>query len=377
MNPSPIRVMFVVPNLHVGGAERHVATLLPKMDLKMFTPWVVCLGDDGGFFSALQQKGVTSTAFNLGDKRKAIRALSKLVLHMKRNRPDVVIVRGYSAEVLGRIAARLVGVKIVIVWVHNIGDVRPRSNVRKKIDRAFDRWTTRYFGVAEAQRRYMVDELGYPERKIRIIYNGVDPASFSVHDDRSVRAELGLSETSTVVGIVAALRPEKDHATLLQAARIVVDAVPTASVLIVGDGPMRPELEKLCASLKITSNVRFAGKRDDISVILPAIDIFTLSSATVECFPISLLEAMACARPAVCTNVGGIGEMIVDGETGYLVPPRDPEHLAARLLDLLNNPTMARQMGIAGRQRLEKNFTLHASVTAAQAAIEEAFSTDL
>ena len=174
-----------------------------------------------------------------------------------------------------------------------------------------------------------------------------------------------------MVGIVAALRPEKDHATLLRAARLRSTRCPSARFLVVGDGPTRSQLEALCSELAITSNVHFAGARDDVARVLRSIDVFALSSVTVECFPIALLEAMACARPAVCTAVGGVPEMIDDGITGYLVPPKDPQQFAARLLSLLSDPQAARRMGRAGRHRVEAEFSLDRSVAAAQQAIED------
>jgi glycosyltransferase involved in cell wall biosynthesis len=255
--------------------------------------------------------------------------------------------------------------------VHNIGDPKRRSSFRTTVDRALTRWTSAYFGVAEAQRRYLADELGYPDDKIRIIHNGVDPALFDVNTDRGVLAEFGWAEGDPVVGILAELSPIKDHATFLRAARIVIDQMPRARFLVIGDGACRPQLEALCAELRIRSNVHFAGVRHDVARLLRAIDVFTLSSVTVECFSIALLEAMACARPAVCTAVGGIPEIINDGETGYLVPPKDPQQLAIRLVDLLSNPQTARRMGRAGRDRVETEFSLDRSVEAAQQAIED------
>ena len=370
MSGRPIRAQFVVPDLRVGGAERHVATLLPRMDPARFTPSVVCIGEEGDLFAALPAAGIEARALHLG-KRQAARALRELVSITRRARPDVVVVRGYNAETLGRIAARIAGVERTIMWVHNIGDAKPRGSVRTTVDRSLTRWTSGYFGVAEAQRRYLVDELGYPDDKIRIIHNGVDPAQFDVNTDRGVLAELGFADRDPVVGILAALRPEKDHATLLQAARIVINEMPRARFLVVGDGSTRPQLDALCTELQITPNVHFAGSRNDVARLLGAIDVFALSSATVECFPIALLEAMACARPAVCTAIGGIPEMINHGETGYLVPPKDPQQLAARLVSLLSDPQTARRMGRAGRDRVEAEFTLDRSVVAAQQAIED------
>jgi glycosyltransferase involved in cell wall biosynthesis len=372
MRVRPIRVLFVVPALPVGGAERHLTTMLPRMDPARFTPSVICIGEEGELFSTLGAAGIEARALRLR-KRQAVRALIELVMTMRRTRPDVVVVQGYNAETLGRIAARIAGVKHTINWVHNAGGLVQRGTVRRTVDRALTRWTSAYFGVAEAQRPYLVDELGHPDDKIRVIYNGVDLAQFRTSTDRGVLAEFGFAENDPVVGIVAVLRPEKDHVNLLRAARTVVDELTNARFLIIGDGPTRPQLEALCTELGITPNVHFAGSRDDVARLLPAIDVFALTS-TSECFPISVLEAMACARPAVCSAVGGIPEVIKDGETGYLVPPKDPLQLAAGLLKLLRDPQTARRMGSAARARVEAEFDLDCSIAAAQQAIEDVVS---
>jgi glycosyltransferase involved in cell wall biosynthesis len=366
-------VQFVVADLRFGGAQRHETTLLPRMDPARFTPSVICIGEEGGLFAALTAAGVEARALHLGGKRNAVRALRELVSITRRSRPDVVVVRSYNAEILGRIAARIAGVEHTVMWVHNTVDLTPRSWVRTTADRALTRWTSAYFGVAETQRRYLVDELGYPNDKIRIIRNGVDLALFDPNTDRGVLAEFGFAEGDPVVGIVAALFPWKDHATLLRAARIVIDEMPRVRFLVVGDGETRPQLETLCSDLRITPNVHFTGARDDVARLLCAIDIFALTS-TSEAFPISLLEAMACGRPAVCSDVGGIPEVLNHGESGYLVPPRDPHQLAARLVSLLSDSQTARRMGRAGRDRVEAEFSLDRSVAAAEQAIEDVVS---
>nr|WP_280513411.1 glycosyltransferase [Mycolicibacterium gilvum] len=371
-----IRVVFIVPDLRVGGAERHVTTLLPQMNREKFTTSVICIGEEGSLFSALPEAGVSASAMHLGHKRNAGHALIRLIASIKRLQPDIVVVRGYNAEVLGRIAARMGGTRHIIVWVHHIGDAKPRSSVRKLSDHILERWTSRYFGVANAQRNYMMNELRLPRHKIRIIHNGVDPGAFSTQDDRQVLGDLDprLGSGTPVVGMIAALRPEKDHKNAFLAARIVLEQLPSVKFLIVGDGPMRAELEEYALALGISESVHFVGTRRDIGRLLPAITVFTLSSATVECFPIALLEAMACARPAVCTDVGGVGEILRHGETGFLVPPKCPQMLAARLLDLLNSPRDARRMGLAGRRRVENCFNLSQSVLATEAEFEQLFS---
>jgi glycosyltransferase involved in cell wall biosynthesis len=368
MKERAIRVQFVVPDLQVGGAERHSTTLLSRMDQDRFRSSVVCIGEEGEFFGALPAAKVEARALHLCGKMNAVRALRELVSITRRAQPDVVVMWGYNAETLGRIAARIGGVRHTIVWVHHIGGVGPTNRIRTAIDRALIPWTSAYFGVAEAQRRYLVDELGYPEHKIRIINNGVDPALFDVNTERGVLAEFGFTDGDPVVAMVAALHPWKDHTTFLRAARIVINEMPRAKFLVIGDGATRTELMSLCSTMRITPNVHFTGSRHDVGRLLCAIDVFVLSSHS-EAFPISVLEAMACARPAVCTDVGGVREIVSHGKTGYLVPQNDPQQLAARLLTLLSNPQTAHRMGRAGRDRVEAEFSLERTIAAAEQAI--------
>lgn len=370
---GPLRVLYVVPDLRVGGAERHVTTLLPGLDRTRFTPSALCIGRPGALFGALAQHGVPARALDR-TKWQFLLALADLVREMRRIRPDVVITRGYNAEMLGRIAALLTRVPRTIVWVHHCGELAPRSRFRRLADRLLAQVTSAYYGVAHGQVPYLTGDLGYPAAKIRIIPNGTDPGAQgdpAAHRDPALAATLGIGPDDPVVGILAALRPEKDHATLLRGFRLVMDEVPAARLLIVGDGPLRPDLQRFAAELGIGDRVILAGNRADVGDLLRVMDVLTLSSTTVECAPMALLESMATARPAVCTAVGGVPDMIADGVTGYLVPPREPRALADRLVTLLRDPERARLMGKAARQRLEAEFTFDRSLREAQRAIEE------
>ncbi|MEC3955847.1 glycosyltransferase [Nocardia sp. CDC153] len=366
----PIRVLYLVPDLRVGGAERHVTTLMPHLDRGRFTPSVLCIGEEGELFGELAAAGVPARALHR-TKRQAVRALWDIARVLRRERPDVVITRGYNAEGLGRVAAWLTRVPNSVVWVHNHGDVEPRGRARELADRVLDRCTAAYFGVANAQIDYMTGELGYPREKIRIIHNGVDPALYETSDDRGAIADLGIGADEPVVAIVAALRPEKDHETFLRAARRVVDTVPEARFLIVGDGPERGRIEALTRELDIGDRVVLAGSRPDVADVLRAVQVVVLSSHSVECFPMAVLEAMAAGRPAVCTAVGGVLEMVEDGVTGYLVPPRDPNALADKLIAVLTDEPLRRRMGAAARVRVETEFSSKTSITAAERAVEE------
>ncbi|MGH3978648.1 MAG: glycosyltransferase [Pseudonocardiaceae bacterium] len=366
---GPLRVMYVVPDLVVGGAERHVTTLLPALDRARFSPSVVCIGQPGELFDTLVAGGVPARALHR-PKRQLLGTLSDLLREMRRTRPDIVITRGYNAEMLGRIAAILTRVPRTIVWVHNSGGLAPRTRVRRLADRMLNPLTSAYYGVARSQLSYLTSDLGYPTSKVRIVRNGVDTSRPVTPADPVTAVKLGIGPGDPVIGILAALRPEKDHATLLRAARLVLDELPATRILVVGDGMLRPELQRLASELGIADQVIFTGSRSDVGDLLALMDVFTLTSYS-ECLPMAVLEAMVSGRPAVCTAVGGIPELIEDGVTGHLVPPRDPQALARQLVTLLGDRERACEMGRAARTRVEAEFSFERFVRDAGTALEE------
>ena len=369
-----MRVMFIVPRLRVGGAERHVATLLTHLDGTRYEASLLSLGEGGRNFDDVAAAGIPARALRRTRRGLAL-ALVQTTRHVRHVRPDVVVVQGANAEAIGRIAAVLTGVPRTVVWVHNCGDVAPRRRIRRIADQILEPATSAYYGVAHAQWTYLTRDLKFPPDKVRIIHNGVDPAPFDTDDSRGrdgvLADEFEIPVGAPVVGIVAVLRPEKDHATFLFAARLVLQEEPRTVFLIVGHGDRRADLERLAAELGMADSVRFTGERSDIPALLKLMDIFVLSSRTVECFPMALLEAMAAGKPAVCTAVGGVPEIILDGTTGHLVPVGDPAAMADRLVALVRDPDRARAMGTAGRSRLKAEFTLRHSVDRAEAAFAE------
>lgn len=368
---GPLHVLFVVPDLNVGGAERHVATLTPALDPARAVASVVTIGDEGTLFPGLVDAGVPAVA--LHSRRNPAAALVRLVRLMQQTRPDVVVTRGYNSEALGRIAAVLTRVPRTVVWVHNNGDIEPRGRIRRAVDRLLEPVTSAYYAVAHGQRPYLTGDLDYPDDKIHVIYNGVDPDRFSVRtgdDYPELRAELGLP-AGPVIGVVAVLRPEKDHETMLRAMRLVLDEVPDAQLLLVGDGPMRARLQECARDLRIDRSVVFAGSRSDVGRLLAILDVAALSSTTVECFPMALLEAMASGVPTVATALGGVPEMIDEGVTGHVVLPRDAPALASALVAMVRDREHAAAMGRAARTRVESCFSLERSARAAESALEK------
>jgi glycosyltransferase involved in cell wall biosynthesis len=357
------RLLFVTPDLRIGGAERHIATLLPALPKALFTSTVCCIDDGGPFVDDLRKGGISCSVLHQGSSGRAHLATSfvRLVRAMRTMRPDVVMTQGFRADVLGRLAARIARVPLTVTWRHNTGHVGRVGRRDRMTERVLGRFTHRYFGVCYGQVPYLTEYLGLPAAKTRIVHNGIDPALYGYEESRErleTRRELGISAAAPVISIVAVLREEKDHGSFLQAFSDVLRELPSCRALIIGDGPRRLYLESLARDLGISQSVHFLGNRPDVPALLAATDVVALTSYTVECFPYAILEAMAMARPSVVTEIAGLPELVVEGETGHLVPPHEPAVLARQLLAVLHSPDRGRSMGAAARTRLEANFTV-------------------
>lgn len=219
--------------------------------------------------------------------------------------------------------------------------------------------------VSRAVREVLVRS-GLPPEKVALVHEGVRDRMPAAGGAEALRS-LGLPAGAPLVGNVAQLVDHKDHATLLRAAAIVLKAKPDCRFLICGDGPLRESLAGLATSLGIGEHVIFAGFRADLDALVPCFDIFCLSSH-LEGLGTSVLDAMCFSRPVVATRAGGIPDAVVDGETGRLAEPRDPEGLARALLETLGSPSIRERYGASGRARFEKEFTSAAMVQATLAA---------
>jgi glycosyltransferase involved in cell wall biosynthesis len=199
-----------------------------------------------------------------------------------------------------------------------------------------------------------------PDRPaVHVVPNGIDVEAFRIEsgDRQRIRRELGVSDHEIVVGTVAVMRPQKRLDLWLQTLRHVVDQGVAVIGLIVGDGPLRADLERHAAELSLTGRVRFPGLQSPIAPWLAAMDLFLITSEF-EGLPLALLEAMASRLPVVATAVGGIPEVIEDGRSGVLVPIPDPRWLAERARELLLDPERRREMGLEAKRRVEREFSV-------------------
>ncbi|HJS58792.1 MAG TPA: glycosyltransferase [Vicinamibacteria bacterium] len=265
---------------------------------------------------------------------------------LRRLRPDTVMLHdphALSAGVLaGRCGACRIGVRRV--------DFALRGPLSRLKYRACDVVVAVSGAIAA-----VLEREGLPAERIRVVYEGV-PARPPMPGGVEALRALGLPETAAVVGNVAALTDHKDHATLLEAGALVVRRRPEARFVILGEGERRAELETRTRALGLADRVVFAGFRDDVDRLLPAFDVFCLSSR-LEGLGTSLLDAMCFARPVVATAAGGIPEAVVDGVTGRVVPVRDARALADAIVDVLSDAERRNAMGRAGRERFLERFT--------------------
>jgi glycosyltransferase involved in cell wall biosynthesis len=355
--------MYVVDHLKVGGAQTHLVQLLSRLDRRRFQPMVCALKAHGELAQVLRSMDVPVFDGGLGPSLKSwggLGVLRRLIRLMKLQQVHVAHSYLFHPNVLTPIAARVAHVRVAIASKRSLDRYpSPMPRYACKLGNALaDRITVN----AEAVARFVAAEEGCPRDKMVLIPNGVNEAALHLSaDGRGKRCELGVPLEAPVVGVVARLAWKKGIRHLLEAAPGLVGTLPELRIIIVGDGPLRSDLEALASSLGIRQHVMFLGSRQDTLELLSTFDVFVLPS-DIEGMSNALLEAMAAGRPVVATDVGGNPEVVVDGETGFLVPPGDGERMAAAIVKLLESPDMAEEMGAAGRRRVTEQYRVEIMV---------------
>lgn len=355
---GPLRVMFVITCMPVGGAETLLVELIRRLDRTRFAPELCCLKYLGPLGEVLSDEiptfsGLLSHKYDFAVLRRLRRLLAE-------RRIDAVVTVGTGGDKMfwGRLAGWLGGVPVLCSALHSTG----LPDHVEWPNRLLAPITDVFIAVAEPHGRYLAEREGCPAARVRVIPNGVDTDRFHPRwPDRRLQSEFGLPKHCPVAGIVAALRPEKNHELFLEAAALVRRQMPEAHFLIVGDGLRRSELELRSDQLGLSSAVHFVGTRPDIPEMLALLDVFLLTSH-MEANPVSILEALASEKPVVATRVGSVPETVLEGQTGYLVPPGDAAALAARVVELLSDSERAQAMGRAGREQVLLNWSVQRMV---------------
>ena len=347
------RVLQVVLSLHPGGTERLVVELARRLHAEL--PMAVCCLDEAGAWaSELAAAGIAVTAlgrtpgFHPGLGRgvaAAADAHGATVLHAHHYSPFV-----YAA------IARLRGTHRRVIFTEHgrLSDAGP-SPKRRMANRLLRAAASRVFAVSNDVGRHLVAE-GFRADQVGVIYNGIDTGALPAPDDRNrVRAALGVSANTLVVGTVARLDPVKNLGSLVEAIALLAPRR-DACLVIIGDGPEMRSLTETAAALGVTGRVTFLGHQDDARRWLAGLDVF-VNASTSEGVSLTILEAMAAGLAIVATAVGGTPE-VLNESSGRLVPARNPAALSAAIGALADDPGLRATLGRAARQRVEAHFTL-------------------
>lgn len=354
-----IKVMHIGGSLRYGGAEKSLIGLVNNLDKKCFNVAVCYLFGNGPLEQELDTNGVEVIKLHL-TKANLLLSLYRLFRIMRIYQPDIVHTHLFSPGVLGRVVAKLAGVPVIIAHEHGL------TLWKKKWHIMYERWAIRFtdvrIAISEAVRQNRIAREKTASEKIVTIPNGVDIAYFapSRWERGNSRAELGLSRDSFCIGTVARLTEAKGLKYLLLAMKRVNKSIPDVILLIVGDGPLREELEEYSRELGIDNAVIFTGYRSDTPRMLAAMDVFVLASVR-EGLGVSLLEAMAMQKPVIATRVGGIPEVIQDGVDGILIPPTDANELARAIINIFKDREFSDNLALNARKRIVEYFSIEST----------------
>ena len=347
-----VRVLHIIPNFGAGGAERLLVDLLEAFDQERFEVAAVSLYPESGTIleEEIKEKGLKVYFLN---KRRGLdlRMIPQLYRLFRAFRPDVVHTHRYVLRytLLPMLFCR------VPVRVHTVHSV-----AQKEVDRIgkLVHWIAFRLGgvvpisisreVANTVRAVYGRGIHTP-----VIYNGIPTTRFVSRAGR----DNAKKEKNVVLLHVGRFAPEKNHLLLIEAFALALKEYPTMQLWLVGDGSLRPAVEKAIAEMRLAGKVLFLGIRDDVPKLLAGCETFILSS-DYEGVPLAVLEAMAAGKPVIATTVGGVPELVEDGVTGILVPPRDPQALAQAILRLVKDPDLRQRMGKAAQERTLERFDI-------------------
>lgn len=283
-----------------------------------------------------------------------------LIQYLRKHDITIVHAHGAKAALVGRIAAALCGIPVVIYTVHNSIYYENWSKTKKKLmaltERIFSYKTDSIITVSDALKREVMLMEQISKHKLITIYNGINLENNKPSCcGQQIRQSLNVPLDGKLVGVIARLAPQKGVTYFIKAADLLKDY--NANFVIIGDGPLRQGLQAETSMLGLQNKIFFTGHRNDIAQILPTLDVLVIPSVT-EGLSLVALEGMGAARAIVATKVGGLPEVITDQVNGILVEPKNPEQLAAAIAELITDTEKATILGEAGRRIVEQNFTI-------------------
>ena len=356
-----IRIVYTIKSMEVGGSQTHLLQVLRLLDRRRFDPVLYCLTGEGVLqenVRALDVPVIDGGARSGFKGRQSLAAILRLARYLRRERADVVHNYLLRANAVGSVAARLAGIPVVLCSKRGCHERRGLELAGAKLGN----WLAdRVTANADAVREFVHDNEGCPLRKFVVIPSGVDTERFRPTPGDDYKTRLGLPPHAPVVGIVTRMRVRKGVEEFLRAMIQVGERHPMVQTVIVGEVELDPDLRQLVTKSGMDDGLHLLGRRSDMPEVLSAFDVFVLSSHD-EGMSNAILEAMAMEKPVVATDVGGTGEVIRDGQSGLLVPPKDSAALAVAINEMLVAPERAREMGRLGRRIVRDGFSAQTMV---------------
>jgi glycosyltransferase involved in cell wall biosynthesis len=352
----------------MGGAERLMVPILKHISRANFEPHVCALGFKDGNLMAdeIRQSGIPVVCLNVKHLRD-LDTLPRLIGYLKGIGADLVHTQLETANILGNISAKLLRLpSVCTIHVMHSMDIKLKSKLHQKVEWfALNHFCDRVITVSEQNRQNHLALSGAPASQVSTLYNGIDLSDFLKLDRQnertSVRKEMGIPVDANLLTTVAVLRPQKGIQFMIQALPKVLNSFPNTYYLVVGSGSFQSALIEEVKQVGINDRVIFAGMRKDVARLLTASDLFVLPTLT-EALPTVLAEAMAAKLPIVASEVGGVPEMVSDGENGCLVEPEDVDGLANICSYLLNHPEQCAAMGAEGWKIVDQKFNIERQV---------------
>lgn len=366
----PLNVQFVLTSLPIGGAETLLLNLVSRMDRSRFSPEVVCLKEAGELGPFVDRVAPLTSQWirNKWD----VSVLPKLTRHFRDRQTDAVITVGAGDKMFwGRLAAWNAEIPVICSAIHSTG----WPDGIGRLNRCLTRITDGFIAVARNHARFLVEQEMMPEDRVFTIPNGVDIQRFVPDSEKRVwlRKSLGVAADAPLVGVVAALRAEKNIAQFIDSAQSILKQLDRTHFVIVGDGPERSVLEARARQSGYATHFHFLGSRNDTESILAGLDVFCLTSLN-EANPVSILEALACGIPVVSPDIGSIPETVRPRETGFLSELGSAQSTSHYIMKLLKNTELAQQLGFNGRELVASHWSLDAMVQGYENLISEIYS---
>jgi glycosyltransferase involved in cell wall biosynthesis len=358
-----IRVLQIITVLGTGGATKVVLDIAghfnrhPDFEIEILTGPIPADRTDQAHVA--RKQGIpTQTVPNLVNHISPVvnvKAMLDIRRIITQGGYDIVHTHSSVAGVVGRLAAHLAGTGVIVHHVHGWGIQEGMSSATQMLylglERLCAKFSDRIIVVSKPDIQKGQDHHIAKEDKLALIYNGIDLDAFREPvDEMQLRSELGLEPSCKLVGMIGRLDKQKNPLDFIRAAAIASKDYPEIQFLLIGDGPLQSECERLAGELGLSDKVFFLGFRDDVNRILPILTITAMSSLW-EGLPITFLESMSAGKPIVANDVDGASDVVIDGETGYLVTPHQPQEMAERILYLLTNEKQCNKMGQVAKDR--------------------------